>query len=292
MGVRVPGQRVGVFVGRDDAMAAMDEELLAAAEGNPRVVWIEGEAGIGKTSLLRQFLATARDGRHVVWASAAEEERSLAFGLVDQVAAGLVATTQLDVALPYGDSDVDVLAVGAQLLAVLGDIEGVTLLVIDDLHWADMESASALLFLLRRLQHEAVLVLVAARPDPATSLSESWGRFVRDSELVRPVRLEGLSVDELVLLSAMTTDAPLGRLGAERLQAHTAGHPMHAQSLLQELGRDSLETARGVLPAPRSLAATLISKVAALPDATQDLVAASAVLGSPGPWRWLPRWQG
>ena len=274
---------MGVFVGRDDAIAAMEQELLAAAEGSPRLVWIEGEAGIGKTSLLRRFVASVSDEHRVIWASAAEEEQSLAFGLVDQVATGLGPGTHHEVARPPGGNDVDVLAVGARLLAALGEIDGVTLLVVDDLQWADIESASALLFLVRRLQREPVLVLLATRPEPATLLSESWGRFFRDSELVRPVRLDGLTVDDLVVLSELSTGAPLGRLGAERLQVHTAGHPMHAQSLLQELGRDSLETTRGVLPAPRSLAATLIASVAALPSASQELVAASAVLGSSSP---------
>ena len=61
-----------VLVGRDDAMAAMEQELLAAAEGSRRLVWIEGEAGIGKTSLLRRFVVSVSDEHRVIWASAAE----------------------------------------------------------------------------------------------------------------------------------------------------------------------------------------------------------------------------
>ena len=102
---------------------------------------------------------------------------------------------------------------------------------------------------------------------------------MRDEARVRRIDLQGLRAEELVDLAELTVGARLGTAGAERLHAHTGGHPMHARALLEELGSTALDTVQGVLPAPRSLATVVIAKVA-LPMSAEDLVTALAVLGS------------
>ena len=57
-----------VFVGRHDLLAVIAEELSSAMSG-PRLVWVEGEPGIGKTSVLRTALSERND-RWTVWAAA------------------------------------------------------------------------------------------------------------------------------------------------------------------------------------------------------------------------------
>ena len=69
----------------------------------------------------------------------------------------------------------------ALLVAWLGQCRrslGIVLVVIDDLQWADGPSAQALLFALRRLQADQVLVVVSARPGELPRLGESWLRFL------------------------------------------------------------------------------------------------------------------
>lgn len=272
------GELARGFVGRRDAIAALGDELDAAAAGSSRIVWVEGEAGIGKTTLIRRFLGDVGPDHLVVWAAGAEEERLLRFGLLAQLAAGLSAGTGNREISPAA-WDGDPLAVGATLLGALGDVDGASVVVIDDAHWADAESAGALLFALRRAQREAVLVVLGTRPDPAAALGESWGRLLRDESRVRRIGLEGLAAGELVDLAQLTVGSPLGHAGAERLHGHTRGHPMHARALLEELGTTPMETAQGVLPAPRSLASIVVAKVGSLPPAAQDLLSAMAVLG-------------
>ena len=77
----------------------------------------------------------------------------------------------------------------------------------------------------------------------------------------------------------MTASGRLELAAAERLRTHTHGHPLHARTLLEELGADLLNTARGVSPAPGWLAAVIVAKVGALGSDAQGLLAAAAVLG-------------
>lgn len=260
------------FVGRKEALTTLQEELRFATGGASRIVWIEGDPGMGKTSLLRFFLGDHDAGRPVSWAAGAEEERLLPFGLINQLTSGRRT-----------EGHADPLTIGAELLATWGEGNDVTLVVLDDLQWADAESASALLFTLRRVQQESLLVMVVTRPDPVVTLGESWGRLLRDGHRVRRIGLEGLSTDELVELAAVTVGTQLGSTGAERLRNHTGGHPMHASALLAELGTTALDTVHGVLPAPRSLATIILTKVATLPAPAQDLLTALAVLGQFAP---------
>src|SRR4051812_12276038 len=130
-----------VFVGRGEALAVLRTELGVAAAGSARIVWIEGDAGMGKSSLVRRFLDATDEGLVVVWAGGAEEERLLPFGVVGQL--GLGWPRRRDGAgLVQAGSDSDPLSVGGQLLGALGELNTVSVAVIDDLQWADAESAS------------------------------------------------------------------------------------------------------------------------------------------------------
>jgi len=144
------------FVGRAGELAILDAELQAVRAGRPRVVVVEGGAGIGKSSLLSRFVSEHRDVC-VLRASGDEAEMLLAWGLADQLLAGAgpAATEGSTRAAAARWKDADPMAVGAQLVAVLGDLQDgdrVVVVVVDDLHWSDQPSARALLFALRRMQ--------------------------------------------------------------------------------------------------------------------------------------------
>src|SRR5450755_474104 len=143
----------GVFVGRAAELAVLEEAAAAARGGQPTVVLVEGEAGIGKSTLLARF-AAGLAGATVLRASGDEAELRLPYGIVVQL-----VTSELS-------EGVDPLAMGAELVVWLGQLcrgRGMVLAVIDDLQWADGPSARALLFAVRRLQAERVLLVVSAR---------------------------------------------------------------------------------------------------------------------------------
>jgi DNA-binding CsgD family transcriptional regulator len=269
----------GGFVGRDGELTAVGEALAAARTGQPRIVAVEGEPGIGKTALLRHCARLAPDAR-VVWASGDPAEIGLDGGLAWQ----LLAT------LPGGPPESgrqDGLGLGAALLAGIGALEEqapLVVLVADDLHWADRTSAEALLFCLRRLRSDPVLVLLASRPNGLDQLGGSWTRLLADGERVCHLRLTGLNPDEVVTLAAVNR-WDLSAESGVRLQEHTAGNPLYLLALLAELPGDAFAGDTSHLPAPAGYAAAVLSRLARLPVPAQDLVRAAAVLGTQAPAR-------
>ena len=270
----------GGFVGRNGELAVAGEAMAAARDGQPRILVVEGEAGIGKTALLHRCAWMAQDAA-VVWASGDPAERGLDGGLVRQLLAALPGPAGAE---PGGQ---DGLSLGAALLAGIGALEEqapLVILVVDDLHWADRTSAEALLFGLRRLRSDPVLVLLAARPGRLDRLGASWTRLLADGDRVRRLRLAGLSPAEVVTLAAANRWDLTAESGA-RLQEHTAGNPLCLLALLAELPADAFAGDTAHLPAPAAYAAAVLSRLGRLPAPARDLVRAAAVLGTRAPAR-------
>ena len=153
---------------------------MAVRRGQPQVVLVEGDAGSGKSSLLVQFAARLADAA-VLRAGGDEAELLLPYGIVGQLTASARGVGGPPGLLAADLSDwVDPLAVGADLVVWLGQCcrgQQMALVVIDDLQWADGPSARALLFAVRRLQADRVLVVVSARPEELARLGEGWLRL-------------------------------------------------------------------------------------------------------------------
>ena len=80
-----------VFVGRQRELAVLAELAARARADRPQVVLVEGEAGMGKSSLITQFVP-AVGGAAVLRASGEEGESSLSYGVISQVARPLAAS--------------------------------------------------------------------------------------------------------------------------------------------------------------------------------------------------------
>jgi DNA-binding CsgD family transcriptional regulator/tetratricopeptide (TPR) repeat protein len=176
---------------------------------------------------------------------------------------------------------VDPQAVGAELVMWLGQVRGrgLVLACIDDLQWADGPSARALLFAVRRLQADPVLVIVSVRAGELSGLGEGWPRFVAGDHRVGRVRLGGLRPGDVAALGRAVGAGELPRRAVGRLLEYTGGNPLYIRAVLEECGAEGLERPGGALPVPRSLAAMVLSRVGALSPAARQLVAAAAVLG-------------
>jgi len=251
----------------ESALALIDGAIAAARAGEPTVVILEGEAGYGKSALLRE-VARRLDGFHVLRAAGEESAQDDRLQLLlewDAVAEGA----------PLPEH-------ALQAARVLGDVVdrwqliGPVALLIDDLQWIDRDSADALAALVKRAAGDRLLVVTAARP--LGRAHAAWSR-VADSD-GRVIELDGLSAAAAAeLVSTLAPDAPAGL--SERLREHTVGNPLHIRALLREHPVAELATlaAHGELPAPAELAARMDARVARLdPDAAR-LLHALAVLG-------------
>ncbi|MFE5812750.1 AAA family ATPase [Streptomyces sp. NPDC056479] len=276
------------FLGRHEEMARMSGWLDMAAGGEPRLVVIDGTAGIGKTSLIRRFLAgPARDCR-VLTASGEELERELAYGLITQLMRQLPGTT--GAVLPdaadgasSGTAAHDPVAVGAVFLDALGRFQDQkpVVMVIDDIHWADTPSLHALTFVLRRLRVDRVLTVLAIRDSADPRVPQGLHRLVQDDSTLR-LTLQGLGLPELMALNAALGPVSLPRRAMVRLRDHTLGIPLHVKALLQQFPADVLGH-RAVLPAPRRYEHIIAERLAACETGSRRLVQAASVLGMSSP---------
>jgi DNA-binding CsgD family transcriptional regulator len=251
----------------DGALALIDGAIAAARGGEPAVVSLEGEAGYGKSALLRE-LVRRLGGFHVLRAGgeeSAQDERPPLLREWDAVPEGAATPRHT-----------------LQAARVLGDLvdrlqlTGPVALAVDDLQWIDPDSVEALAALVQRAAGDRLLVATAFRP--LGRRHAAWRRVI-DAE-GRVIRLDGLDATAAAeLVCSLAPDAPPQL--AEQLREHTAGNPLYIRALLREHPAPELAAlaARGELPAPAELAARLDTRVAQLdPDAAR-LLHALAVLG-------------
>src|SRR4051794_11179009 len=175
---------MGRVVGRDAELEAF-EETLADPSAGARLLLLEGEPGIGKTTVWREAAGHAEaQGYRVLSCRAAQSESSLSFaGLADLLAPlesgafeGLPTPQRrgLEVALlraDAGDRAPDPRTIGTALVSLLSDLttEAPALIAVDDVQWLDRPSARALEFAARRLEACPVVVLATLRADEASA---------------------------------------------------------------------------------------------------------------------------
>ena len=266
-----------VFVGRAAELASVAEVVTRVAAGQPWLVAIEGDPGVGKTALARRCL-TGAPGLRVLSARADQAETDLDFGIVDQLlrtAGGVVPAA----ALTGGTgSPASSFAVGARLLELVGEQQatGAVAIVVDDLQWADRRSVEALTFMLRRLSVDPVLVIVTYR-GPSDRLDEAVQRMLAGIENRLRLPLGGLDPDEVASLAAALRAGSLDDEAVQRLYRGTGGHPLYLRTVLSE-GFEFDPRAPGRPALPRSLAAAVGDHLRVLPPETRVILEMLSVL--------------
>ena len=254
-----------LFVGRNDELALISACAERAQNGRPGVVWIEGEAGSGKTVLARRALSALPGRSEVVRAAGDEYTRSTSFALAEQLAPVQTHT-------PF--------AAGLELLEHLTtpEVGDPVVVLVEDLHWADADSRRALLTMAQRLDEDQLLLLITSRPDAEI---DEWQRFRFDAERCAQISLRSFTIEEVAQLVTQSGFS-LAPRNVARLYEHTDGHPLYVRTLLSELTGAQLEST-DELPVPRSLASTTTATLARLPQPARDLACALAVLNQAVP---------
>lgn len=269
------------LVGRRGELGMLRCELDAVRAGRPRLVIVEGSAGVGKTALLHRFLGEVGDLR-TLRATGEEVEAFLPYGVIAQ----LVRAAHVDVpealsSLGASSLSLDPISVGAGLVELLGTLQtGAPVgVVIDDAQWADRPSLQALLFALRRLEADRVLTLISTRDSIPGELLEGMHRLVTNGGGTL-LRLPGLDAGAIRELGILMGFEQLPVRTAERIREHTQGSPLHVRALFEELPLEALEQPNDApLPSPRNFSALVVGRLAGCAPETQQLVIAASVLG-------------
>ena len=266
-----------LFVGRAAELASVAEALTKVEAGQPWLVAIEGDPGVGKTALARRCLSEVT-GLRVLSARADQAEADLDFGIVDQLLRAARGAFPAATLTGGTGSPTSSFAMGARLLEMVGEQQatGAVAIVVDDLQWADRRSVEALTFMLRRLSVDPVVAMVTYR-GPSDLLDQAAQRMLLSIENRLRISLGGLSSDEAASLAAALRAGSLDDEAVRRLYRHTGGHPLYLRTLLSE-GFDFDPRAPGRLVLPRTLAAAIGDHLRVLPPQTRIILEMLSVL--------------
>jgi DNA-binding CsgD family transcriptional regulator len=259
--------------------------FLASARSQPSALLIEGEPGIGKTTLWLAALESAQDkGFQVLSARAAAAESVLAYAaladLLDGVPASALANlpepqrAAVDQVLLRADngSVTDQRAVAAAFLSVVEYLTdtGPLLVAIDDLQWIDPSSMHVVAFAARRLSGP-VGILGSVRTNGSGG---AWLQMPRP-DAVNRIRLHPLGIQDLHAAVSARLRRPFSRPTMGRIHEVSGGNPFYAI----ELARAIAERAPGVETSlPRTLAEVVRARISGLdPDVHEALLAASCM---------------
>src|SRR5712672_569870 len=254
--------------------AALGQLLEAARGGRSGALVMHGEAGVGKTALLEDAIASAA-GMRIARVAGIESEMELAYAALQQLCApmldglGRLPDPQREAlgvvfGLRAGEAP-DRFLVGLAALSLLADAAGKQPLVcvIDDAQWLDRASAQAMGFVARRLFAERVAVVVATR--------EPGGEFRGLPELA----VGGLGDAAARELLASVIRRPLDERVRERFLAEAGGNPLALLELPPGLTPAEPAGASGVTAAPgllRRLEDSFRQRLGELPETTQRLL--------------------
>lgn len=300
------------LIGRNNEWSHMLERWHAAVSGEgPQVLFLSGEAGIGKTRLLEELQQWAlRQGIQCSYARCYAAEGQLAFApIVDWLRAHPLPfledawLSEVARLLPEVLSHHPKLQKPAALLenwqrqilfeglsrALLGS-KGSTLLIMDDLHWCDHDSLEFLHFLLRFDQSARLLIVGTYRPEevgPSHTLQQILQALrvsgqATELEMVPLNELETGTLAEQILGKSLETEAAI------RLYQETEGNPLFVvetvraglvNAFRKELKEENQERSTQAVILPRKVRSVLEARLAQLSAPAADLAKLAAVIG-------------
>jgi DNA-binding CsgD family transcriptional regulator len=276
-------------IARAGELSAIERFVTRSAD-RAAVLVLEGEAGIGKTTLWEAAIDAARGrGLRVLSARASGAEAQLSFAaltdLLEGVAEGSFATLPapqrpaLDVALLRAvpaAAPPEPRAIALGLLNVLRALasDGPLVVAVDDLQWLDTASAEALAFAARRLDGEPVSFLLARRPADPSELERALERRKPERLQVGPL---GLTATGRLLLERLELN--VRRQLLRRIVEATRGNPLFALELGRSLAERGPPASGEEIPVPLVVEDLLGTRIAGLPDPLRRLLLAVALSG-------------
>src|SRR3954453_22847347 len=276
------------FLDRDSECDALERLVAGVRGGQSRVLVLRGEAGVGKTALLRHLSATAK-GCRIARAAGVESEMELAFaglhGLCAPMLGGLERLPDPQrgaLSTAFGLSSgppPDRFLVGLAVLNLLADAaeEQPLVCIVDDAHWLDRGVAQTLPFVARRLLAERIGLVFARRESVDAHVLEGLPELI----------VEGLADADAWALLESTVPGPVDARVRRRILDETRGNPLALIELPRGLTPAEIAGAFRLLdgrPLAGHIEQSFVERVRALPRDTQLLLltAAAEPLGDLG----------
>ncbi|MGB6454497.1 MAG: AAA family ATPase, partial [Streptosporangiaceae bacterium] len=233
--------------------------MRATQTGHGGTILVPGEAGIGKTTLLRHFAADVPVDTKILWASCDPLFTPRPFGPLLELAAEISSGLAAQIAGSSGPFDA--------AIALIREIRQLApaALVIEDVHWADEATLDVVRLLASRLDSMPVLLILSYRDeelDRADPLRVVLGDLSEPGRVVARVTLDGLSE------TAIATLADREDIDAPEMHARTGGNPFFVTEVL----------AAGTDQVPRSVRDAVLARAARLTGPARDLLDAAAVV--------------
>ena len=289
-----PVTPASLLIGRDSEIALLTGLVSEVSAGRGSSVLIEGEPGIGKSALVRAAVTGAPDaGCQVFWGAGDELGQALPLlPFLDGLRVREPSTNPRRNAIVRllrgeitADRGTDVpAALAEQLLALVTEqcTTRPTILVVDDLQWADPASITLWGRLARSARQVPLLLIGMMRPVPLRKDLLALRRVVGDAARLQLTELTGTAVADLV--AALAGGKPDGNL--LRLADGAAGNPLYVTELLAALTRGSgltiTETGAAELAsgsAPGSLSAAIADRLGFVAGPVREVLRAAALLG-------------
>jgi DNA-binding SARP family transcriptional activator len=281
------------IVGRQAELSALEQHLTSAGG---KVITVAGDPGIGKTTLVEEVARRADAlGFCVALAQCPEVEGAPplwpwvkvfeALGLSLPSGRNSSANTTEARAAPASSQSADAALSSFEFFheaagVLLDAVERPTLVILEDVHWADNSSLGVLRTLSSSLQGSPLVVIVTFRQtDMTPTLAETVAALARTHGHHR-LQLEGFDAADVAALASQLTDIDLDVRQAQQLQARTNGNAFFVVELIKLLSsqrRLTEETADDTVPTV--VGDVIGARVARLPDDAQTLLSVAAVCG-------------
>ncbi|HLK78134.1 MAG TPA: AAA family ATPase [Streptosporangiaceae bacterium] len=291
-----------VLAGRDAFVTLIERRLAGAAAGSGQLLFVAGEAGIGKTRLLGVIARQAQAGGFAVARAAAFPGDVQSFaGLLLDLASDLMPAHEPALAalgqslasrvrhITAGAGDAHhrrrLLVQDVADLLVTADPGTAVLIVLEDLHWADELSLDVLGHLAGRLAARPVLVIGAYRSDelyPTRPMRELRARLL-GQRLAEEIRLPRLGLDQTAAVASAILGRPAPAQVVAAVHERSDGIPLHVEEFLAAIDEDALTPKSSVAvrsaAVPDTLGDAVLSRARQLAPRTRQVASAAAVIG-------------